>query len=202
MLLDDAKRNVDSARAIHFKLSSAQPQQSTGTLIAGGEGDARRPDQFRGKLDVTFEGLPLSLSVVSVGHTFYVKLPLSSRFETADPTQYAFNDPAVFLDPKHGLSSMLTQAASPSLADPDRYQGEELEEVRAQLPGDVVAGLLTSADRSTPKKPVPVTLGITAAKHELRRAVLTGLFFNPVKTSTYTLILDRYGEDVSITRPS
>ncbi|MFN2569376.1 MAG: LppX_LprAFG lipoprotein [Candidatus Dormibacteria bacterium] len=201
-LISDAKRSVDSARALHFTLSSSGVEQAGGAQIVGGEGDAKRPAEFTGKLDIRFQGLPLSVSVVSVGHTFYVKLPLSNRFETADPTKYGFNDPAVFLDPDRGLSSMLAQARSPSLASRDRYQGEELDEVKAELPGDMVAGLLTSADARRPRSDVPVTLGINVATHELRRAVLTGLFFDPRKTSTYTLILDRYGEDVNISRPA
>jgi len=175
--------------------------KTRGTEIVGGEGDAKRPASFAGKLDVSFEGLPLALNVVSVAHTFYVKLPLSTGFEITDPAKYGFNDPAVFLDPDRGLSTMLAQARAPSLGEPDRYQGEELQEVRAQLPGDLVAGLLTNADAGRPRRDVPVTLGITAGSHELRRAVLTGLFFSPEKTSTYTLILDRYGEDVNIKPP-
>jgi lipoprotein LprG len=37
--------------------------------------------------------------------------------------------------------------------------------------------------------------------HQVRRVVLTGPFFDAHQSSTYTLILDRYGETVQITPP-
>jgi hypothetical protein len=37
--------------------------------------------------------------------------------------------------------------------------------------------------------------------HQVRRVTLTGPFFDAHRSSTYTLILDRYGEIVQITPP-
>lgn len=185
---------------MHFELSSAD-RHGGGTQLIGGHGDARRPSSFSGQLDVIFMGFQASVGVISIDHTFWVKLPFASGYVTEDPAKFAFADPAGLLDPERGLSSALSAAANPTLADPDRHSGEQLEEVHAMLPGDLVARLLTSADPARPRHDVPAVFGITPDGRQLRRVVLTGLLLDPRQPSTYTLILDRYGEDVSITRP-
>jgi hypothetical protein len=57
---------------------------------------------------------------------------------------------------------------------------------------------LTSAD---PAKPVTGKLGITQDKHELRRAVLTGPFLSKDVQTTFTIVLDHYGEHAAISAP-
>jgi lipoprotein LprG len=42
---------------------------------------------------------------------------------------------------------------------------------------------------------------VVPESNELRRAVLTGPFFAPDTDSTYTLVLDRYGQQVDISAP-
>jgi len=196
-LLRQTKSIVDGTKTLHFLLTSSNAQ-GTGPLISGGEGDAERPAGFAGVLDVSVAGLALSIHVVSFGGTFYVKLPTAGRFSVADPSRYGFGDPAKLLDPDQGLSSLLTVCASPSLGNADRYNGEELDEVSCSLPGTRVAALLTSAD---PSKPVAATFGVDPLNDQLRRVVLVGPFFSRSVSSTFTLILDSYGENVTVTAP-
>jgi hypothetical protein len=68
-LLRDAKQSIDSASAVHFTLTS-QNVTGAGPLITGGEGDARRPDSFSGKLDVVVAGFAVTVNVVSTGGVF------------------------------------------------------------------------------------------------------------------------------------
>ncbi len=70
--------------------------------------------------------------------------------------------------------------------------------MKVTLPGRSVADLLTSADASQ-RRPGPDRAG--PGSHQVRRVVLTGPFFDAHRSSTYTLILDRYGETVQITPP-
>jgi lipoprotein LprG len=199
-LLRQGKAAVDAAGGLHFTLTSKDaPTSATGTLITGGEGDARRPDAVSGTLTVLFNGLPLRLGIVSTGGTFFVKLPFSSGYEATDPTKYGFGDPARLIDPHVGLSSLLVDATAASLDGRDRLNGEELQEVDVTLPGKPVASLLTSAD---PSQDVQGRIGIVPGSHQVRRVALTGPFFDAHRSSTYTLILDRYGETVQITPPA
>jgi lipoprotein LprG len=169
-LLREGKAAVDGAGALHFTLAAKD----------------------------VFNGLPLRLGVVSSGGTFYVKLPFSTTYEATDPTKYGFGDPGRLLDPRAGLSSLLTDAKDASSDGRDRLNGEQLDEVTVTLPGKPVADLLTSADAS---KDVQGRIGMVPGSHQVRRVVLTGPFFDAHQSSTYTLILDRYGETVQITPP-
>jgi hypothetical protein len=197
-LLRDAKQSIDSAAAVHFTLSS-QNVSGAGPLITGGEGDARRPNSFAGSLSVIAAGFSLNVGVVSTGGVFYAKTPLSTGYAKTDPSTYGFGDPAQLLDPNHGLSSLLPACTGPTNRDADRLNGEQLAEVGCSLPGAKVAALLTSAD---PTQPVQATIGVDSTTHQLRRVALVGPFFDKSHPSTFTLVLDRYGENVTITPPA
>jgi hypothetical protein len=198
-LLRQAKATVDGTDALHFTLTSKDaPSGGGGTFITAGEGDAVRPNAVSGTLKVVYNGFPLTLGVLSAGGTFYVKLPFTSSYEATDPSKYGFSDPGHLLNPSSGLSSLLTDATSATLSGRDRLNGEELEEVDVSLPGKAVADLLTSADAS---QAVKGRIGLASSSHQVRRVELTGPFFEAHKSSSYTLILDRYGETVQITPP-
>jgi hypothetical protein len=70
--------------------------------------------------------------------------------------------------------------------------------VTAELPGDLVEQLLTSAD---PDQPVHARFSIATDDGELRRAELTGPFFSADDDATYILELSDFGADVEITAP-
>ena len=76
--------------------------------------------------------------------------------------------------------------------------GQVVREVTAELPGQLVADLLTSKD---PSKDVAARFSIVEDSGQLLRASLTGPFFSADQNGTYTLDLSKYGADVSITAP-
>jgi lipoprotein LprG len=197
MLLDTAKRSIDGAQTAHFTVSSSGVPSAT-TALLGGTGDMKRPDGFTGTLDVSVNGFSVSVAVVSLGGTFYARDPLTGRFELTDPGSYGFADPGRLANPQSGLSSLLPMCENASLANDDRLNGEQLHEVKCNLPGHAVASLLTSADAS---KPVAATIGVDAGSGELRRVVLVGPFLSTTQMTTYTVVIDKLGENVSITPP-
>ena len=197
-LLRDAKASIDAAPAVHFTLTS-QGVTGSGTLITGGQGDARRPNSFAGSLSVVVAGFPVTVNIVSTGGAFYAQTPLSSTYDKTDPSAYGFGDPAQLLDPNHGLSSLLTACTGAANQGADLLDGEQLDEVSCSMPGSLVAKLLTSADAS---QQVQATVGVDATTHQLRRVALVGPFFDKSHPSTFTVVLDKYGENVSITPPA
>ncbi len=198
-LLRDAKRSIDSAPSVHFTLTSTNVT-GAGPLITGGQGDAHRPNSFAGSLSVVASGFTVTVDVVSVGGVFYARTPLGSGgFAKTDPATYGFGDPGQLLDPNRGLSSLLAACTSPANMDGDRLNGEQLTEVGCSIPGALVAALLTSADSS---QAVQATVGVDSSTHELRRVALVGPFFDKTHSSTFTVVLDKYGENVSITPPA
>lgn len=198
-LLRDGKQSVDAAPALHFTLTSqGVGTGGSGTLITGGAGNARRPDSFAGTLDVVAAGFPLTVGIVSTGGVFYAQTPLTIGYAKTDPSAYGFGDPAQLLDPSHGLSSLLVACTSVVSRGTDRLNGELLDEVGCAMPGALVGRLLTSAD---PSQPVSATIGVADTNHQLRRVVLTGPFFDKGHPSTFTVVLDMYGENVTVTAP-
>jgi len=132
-LLREAKKSVDSAASLHVTLSS-QNVTGAGPLITGGDGIAKRPDGFAGKLDVVVSGFPVAVDVVSTGGVFYARNPLGTGgFDKTDPSAYGFGDPGQLLDPSNGLSSLLPGCASPTNRDADRLNGEQLSEVSCAM---------------------------------------------------------------------
>jgi lipoprotein LprG len=197
-LLRDGKQSVDSASGLHFTLTS-QNVTGTGPLITGGQGDARRPNSFSGTLTVVDSGFTVTVNIVSTGGVFYAETPLTLGYAKTDPSAYGFGDPAQLLDPNHGLSSLLAACTGATLGTADRLNGELLDEVMCSIPGTLVAKLLTSADSS---KAVQATIGVDDSTHQLRRVSLVGPFFDKAHPSTFTVVLDKYGENVTITPPA
>ena len=196
-LLAHAKHTLDEADSAHFLLDS-EGAPETGTVLVGGEGDIVRPASFQGTLKVRALGSTLDLDVISVDGTVYAQLPFASSYSEVDPAQFGFGDPGALLDPDTGISQLLAKAESAKLGEEKRVDGEVVREVTADLPGDLVGQILTSADPSTPVK---ARFSIATETGELRRAELTGPFFTAGEDATFTVELSDFGADVEITAP-
>jgi hypothetical protein len=196
-LLTRAKTALDDASSAHFVFTS-ENAPTTGTALIGGEGDIARPSSFEGTLKVMALGSTADLEVVSVDGTVYAQLPFTSGFSVVDPAQVGFGDPGALLDPDTGISQLLSQAESAELGEEKRIDGEVVQEVSAEIPGDLVEQILTSED---PSQPVEGVFSIASDSGELRRAQLTGPFFSADDNATFTLELSDFGADVEITAP-
>jgi lipoprotein LprG len=197
-LLAHAKHTLDEASSAHFVLSS-EGAPEMGTVLVGGEGDIARPSSFEGTLKVLALGSTLDLEVVSVDGTVWAQLPFTSSYSEVDPAQFGFGDPGALLDPDTGISQLLGEATGAKLGDERRVDGEVVQEVTAELPGDLVEQILTSAD---PSQPVQARFSIAPDSGELRRAELTGPFFDAEDDATFILELSDFGADVEITAPA
>lgn len=197
-LLRQAKGVVDGTGSAHFVLTSTGVAGHS-PLITGAVGDLARPDSFQGTLTVLQEGLTVHVKVVSVNGAFYVEQPFTSHFAKVSAARYGFGDPGRLLRPGNGLSSLLTRATSAKLGPQDRFQGQVLDEVDVVLPGAAVAGLLPDAD---PAQAVHGVIGVVPGDHHVRRIVLRGPFYQAGRTSSFTVVVDHYGESVTIVAPT
>jgi LppX_LprAFG lipoprotein len=136
--------------------------------------------------------------VISVDGTVYAQLPFTSSFSVVDPAAFGFGDPGALLDPETGISQLLGSAESVQMGEERRVDGEVVREVTAELPGDLVEQILTSAD---PSKPVQARFSIATESGEMRRAELTGPFFAADEDASFTLDLRDFGADVEISAP-
>jgi hypothetical protein len=194
--LANAKKVLDAATALHFTLTSDNAPKGA-TALVGGQGDVARPDRFSGSLDVLLASQKVRVKIVSVEKTVYAQL-FSSSWAKVDPAQFGLNDPGTFMAPQGGLADLLSTATNPRVTGEKRLSTEVLRLVSADIPGSTVARVLTTKDAS---RPVPAVFGVDEATGQLREATLTGPFFDPATTSTYTVLLDKYGEQVDIRAP-
>jgi hypothetical protein len=197
-LLVQAKATVDATPTAHFTITSAHVPP-VGVVLLGGEGSAARPGKFKGALKVSLAGSQASVEVISTDGKVYAKLPFAAGFAITDPAQFGFSDPGKFMDPATGVSTLLVKATGARLAKKSRIGSEIVQQVTASIPGNVVQELLTSAD---PSVAVAATFSIVETSGQLRRAVVTGPFFQKGVSSTFTIELNRYGEKVDIRAPS
>lgn len=197
--LTRAKSLLDAASSAHFQLSSGGARSDSGVTLLGGTGDIVRPDGFSGRLTIVISGFTTTVDAASTHGTFYIRNPLDNQFETADPTQYGFANPARLMDPTTGLSSLLLKCSDVSEQGDDRLAGQLLHELSCALPGSTVQALLTDA---APDQTVSAKVGVVADSGELRRVVLTGPFYSSSSSTTFTLVIDNYGENVTITPPA
>jgi hypothetical protein len=197
-LLAKAESTLDQTSSVHFVLSSSEVPGG-GTRLVGGEGVAARPPAFQGKLDVVIGGGKVSVEIISVGGQLYAKLPFATSFAKADPKTLGLSDPALLIDPDTGMSRLVSELKNAKTVGEARIDGEVVVQIDGEVAGQVVKETLTSADPATPVK---VKAYIVKDSGELRRAVLTGPFFVKGTNSTYSLVLDRYGDKVSISAPA
>lgn len=195
--LAQAKRKLDAASSARFTLTTDQVPES-GPALVGGEGVMARPRKFQGDLDVRLGAGTATVSVISVDGKVFAKLPFASAYARTDLKQFGLGDPGELMDPDSGLSTLLVRAENAKFGGKSRINGEVVQEISATAPGEVVADLLVSAD---PTKPVAANFALTEDTGELRRVTLTGPFFKAGVNSIITVVLDGYGEKVTITAP-
>ena len=144
-------------------------------------------------------GFPVTVKIVSTGGVFYAQTPLSSSYDRADPSAYGFGDPAQLLDPSHGLSSLLTACTGAT------NQAGRPPQRRAARRGGLLDPGHPGCQAAHQRGRVAVRAGDRRRRrvhHQLRRVALVGPFFEKAHNSTFTVVLDKYGENVTITPPA
>jgi lipoprotein LprG len=196
-VLKDAKKHLDATRTVRFRVTSAGLPKS-GAVLIGGDGVAKRPASFSGRFRIAAGGAAMTLRVVSLNGKLYAEVPLTDRFVATDPGDLGVPDPAVLLDPAHGLSSFLTEATKIHEVGRSRSGSEVVEQVSARLPAKVVDRILFVAD---PSATIETNFFVVEGSRQLRKATFRGPFYGKGTATTYTVVLDRYGSPATISKP-
>ncbi|MGL5911925.1 MAG: LppX_LprAFG lipoprotein [Phycicoccus sp.] len=192
-----AKTAFDGAGSVRVDLTSAGvPKVQSGVTAATGSGviSATEP-KFAGSITGTIDGVAGQVEIVAIGETAWIKFFTPDFVETDLDTLSAPN-PATFVHPEQGVSSLLPQTVDPAVGDRVRAGREVLDQVTGTLPGARVVELLGLGE---PSGTYRVTYALTG-DDELRSAALAGPFFPGVQ-ATYTLTLTDYGAPTTIARP-
>ena len=198
-LLTAAKKTIDDAASVHIVLTGRDLPQS-GQSLASGDGVATHAPAFKGKLSVRSGSSPIDADVVAVGNKVYVKLPFQSKFIELPPSQLAglgAPDPAILLDPSKGLTSVLPTLKDPKVKGDTREGAKVLTEITGTVQGKSLQGIFPKAPAD---KDFPSTFKIDKDSKQLVSATITGPFYAGA-TSSYDVTLDKYGEQVEITKP-
>ncbi|MCD6640066.1 MAG: LppX_LprAFG lipoprotein [Nocardioides sp.] len=162
-------------------------------------GTATSAPAFEGTIAVVVGGTPVDVPVIAVDDVVHAQLPFTNGWNVVDPTEYGAPDPSGLIDPDDGFPGLL------GLTE-DATEGES---VRGGADNDEI---LTTYDGTVPgpamAKVIPSATGDSfdvqwqvADDGELRKAVLTGVFYADTPEMTYTVTFADYGTEKDITAP-
>ena len=198
-MLTAAKKSIDDAASVHIVLTGRDLPDNAQTL-ASGDGVATHAPAFKGKLTVRTAGSPIDADVVAVGSKVYAKLPFTPGFIELPPSQLASlgaPDPAILLDPAKGLTSVLPTVKDAKVTGESREGAKVLTEITGSVQGKSLRGIFPKAPAD---QDFPSTFKIDKDAKQLVSATITGPFYAGA-TSSYDITLDKYGEQVEITKP-
>lgn len=192
-----AKSVMDQASSWHMTLSTtATPSSGSAVLKADGVG-THSPDAWKGSVDVLISGIRATVPIVAVNGKVYAKLPFTLGYNTINPAEYSAPDPAGFMSPDTGLSTLLTKLSGARNTGESRAGSEVVTSYAGTLPGTDVKPIIPSASASAT---YPTTVNINT-RHQVTSVSVKGPFFSGSGDVTYDLAVDDYGQDVKITAP-
>jgi lipoprotein LprG len=195
-VMKTAKKHLDDASSVHIALSTDSTPTS-GNGVLGATGDLTHAPAFRGEVKVVLSGLTATVPVTSVDNKVHAKLPLQTKYSVINPSEYGAPDPADFVDPDIGVSSLLTQLDGLKKSGEVRSGDKVLTTYTGTLPGAAVKKVIPSAEAGQTYK---TRIGVDA-KGYARTVQVTGTFFTGNDDVTYDVLLSAYDQDVQITAP-
>jgi lipoprotein LprG len=199
-LLAAAKKTVDEATSVHVVLTG-RDIPATAQALSKGDGVVTHAPAFTGKLTVSNKGSLIDADVVAVGGKVYAKPSFTTSFIEFTPKQLAdlgAPDPSLFINPTKGIASWLPTLKSPAIKGESRQGSAVLTEISGTVTGASLAGLFPKAAAA---QAFPATFKIDKDTKRLVSVTIAGPFYAGA-TTTYDITLDRYGEPVSIVKPT
>jgi len=198
-LLASAQAKTNQTPALHFHISSDQKPIAGGhPFLISADGDVLRPNGFSGSMEISAGGVVVPLDLVATGGHFWIRPPFSAKWSMANPHDYGFNDPSLLLDAKTGVSVLLNSPQQVHELSNDRLHGEELNEISFRVPGSQIETIFPGGSAQAQDE---ITAGISVGSGQIRRIVITGPIVSAGQVSTFTIVLNQYGESVQITPP-
>ncbi|GAB3264842.1 LppX_LprAFG lipoprotein [Nocardioides dilutus] len=193
-----AKTTLDETPGVTISLSTDEvPSGVTGIKSATGLG--AHPAAFEGEFELSVNGLPATAEVIAVDGVTYAKNSLLlPDWTQIDPDDYGAPDPATLMEPDGGFSGLISALTDVEEGDSVRGGQDNREiftEYTGTIPSTAVEALIPTASGD-----FEATLTISE-DGELRRAELSGVFYDEADELTYTLTLDDYGTEAEITAP-
>lgn len=195
-VLAQAKTTLDDTPGVRLTLTTDRlPQGVDGVLEAKGVGT--HAPAFEGDIKVVVNSLTVDVPVVAVDGAVYATLPFTTEFVEIDPGDYGAPDPADLMAPEAGLSGWLVAAEDVAKGEQVRQGSTVLTEYTGTLPGDVVAGVIPSADEAAT---FDASFQV-ADDGTLSTIEVSGPFYGDKGTVDYAVAIDGYGTEQDIAAP-
>lgn len=195
-VLTTAKAELDEASSWRLSMSTTSVPES-GDAVLAADGVGTHAPAWKGEVKVLFGGLNATVPVVAVDGKVFAKLPLTPSYAPIKVSDFNAPDPADFMDPDIGVSSLLADIDGLEKTGQRRSGSQVLTTYEGTLPGARVVTIIPSAARSGT---YPVVVGINPAG-QVSTVSVTGTFFKASGDVTYDLEISDYGQDVKITAP-
>jgi lipoprotein LprG len=194
-----AQTTLDETSGVKISLETDEvPSGVTGIKSATGIG--AHPAAFQGDFELSVNGLPATAEVIAVDGVTYAKNSLLLPEWTAiDPADYGAPDPAKLMAAGDGFSGLIDAITGAEEGDSVRGGDDNREiftEYTGTIPSSAVEALIPTAEGDFD------AILTVSDEGELRRAELTGVFYENADALTYTLELDDYGTEAEITAPT
>lgn len=193
-----AQQKLEATSGVHITLRAKDLPAAVAGL-AEASGVATDAPAFKGTMVVVVNGATVQVPLVSVAGTVHAQLPLTTGWAKVDPAVYGAPDPAAFLDPAAGFSSLLpltTGAARKGEVRGGVDNTEVLTEYSGTVPAAAVQKVIPSASGET----FAAVYALTTSD-ELRTAAFTGVFYSGSPAMTYTVDFTGYGATEQISAP-
>ena len=197
-VLETAKQELDDTEGVQIALDTDDlPAGVQGVL--GATGVATHAPAFDGTITVPFAGSEVQVPVRAVDGKVWAQIPGTAGWSQVNPEDYHAPDPAGLMAADAGVSSLLVVTDDPERGDSVRG-GADNDQILTTFTGTVPGAAMKKVIPSATGDTFHVTYEISDAG-ELRKAVLTGVFYPDSPAMTYTITLDDYGTSSDITPP-
>lgn len=195
--LASAQTKIEETDALTINLTSTGvPADVNGVQSATGTGVVEDGVvKFEGEFQGRVSGITATAGILSIGDETYMKL-FTPDYAPVNLDDLGAPNPTTFFEEETGIASLIAATTDVAEKGQSREGRDILTEITGTLPGKKVESLLMLGKPGTE---FDVAYGLTA-DDELRRAVLTGEFYEGTE-STYTLLLTDYGVPIQIESP-
>lgn len=198
-IVAEAKTKLDETSGVKISLKTNNVPSGVKAGIKSATGVGLHPSAFQGDFELIVSGFAAQAEVIAVDGVTYAKNTLLlPDWTQIDPADYGAPDPAALMNPDDGFSGLLGSFTGGKAGDSVRGGKDNKEiftEYTGTLPSSAVEALIPTA---TGDFDAVLTISDDG---ELRRADLTGVFYEGSDAITYTLTLDDYGTTQEIVAP-
>ena len=196
--LDTARTTFVDAGTVAFDLEqSAIPKGRNGVSAADGKGiiDEESP-RFRGQVTGVIDGASAGVEIIAVDERTWMSF-FTKNFNPVDMSDLGAPNPAEFFRTGSGVDQVLASTTDAEEGEQVRDGDTVLQEYTGTVPAEDIQRLFSLGEEA---EEFDVTYGIEPESGELRTVEIEGDFYEE-KSTTFTLELSDYGEDVEISAP-